>query len=137
MDKRAQLMEKLCAVQRQLHRIAEWKLSEIDERLASIEESRREVLAALDRDQALQSLFLATSARRLVALARKGEDVGREQEAQRAALLEQASRLKTAERISADLSEARRRAEERRLLLDLIEAHLDVRAKASLKFGGA
>ena len=137
MDKRAQRMERLRAVQQQLHRIAEWKLSEIERRLAGIEERRREVLVALDRDQALQSLFLDVSVRRLVVLGKERDEAGRQLEAQKTAVLEQASRLKTAERISADLAEAERRAEERTLLLDLIEAYLDRQAKASLKFGGA
>jgi hypothetical protein len=130
-------MERLRAVQQQLHRIAEWKLSEIERRLAGIEERRREVLVALDRDQALQSLFLDVSVRRLVVLGKERDEAGRQLEAQKTAVLEQASRLKTAERISADLAEAERRAEERTLLLDLIEAYLDRQAKASLKFGGA
>jgi len=127
MDKRARRMERLCAVQRQLQRFEEWKLSEIERRLACIEATRDELLAALDRNEALQSLFYEACARRLAALAREGGEAGCEQEAQRATVLAQAAQLKTAARISADLSEAERRGQERTLLLDLLEAHLDRR----------
>jgi Lhr-like helicase len=130
-------MERLRAVQRQLHRIEEWKLSEIERRLVKIEETRDELLAALDRDEALQSLFHVACARRLAALAREGEEAGRNREAQKTTILEQASRLKAADRIAANLMEVERRAAQRTLLLELIEAHLDRRAQASHKFRGA
>jgi hypothetical protein len=137
MDKRAQRMERLCDVQRQLHRIEEWKLCEIKRRLAGAEETRDELLAALDRDGTLQGLFYGACARRLDALARAAEEARREQEAQTATILEQAARLKAAERISADLSQRERSVAERTLLLDLIEADLQRRAQASHKVGGA
>ena len=137
MDKRAKRMERLSAVQKQLHRIEEWKLAEIERRLFRIEESRDDLLAALDRDEGLWSLYCETCTRRLAALAREGDEAAREQNAQRALLIDQALRLKTVEKLCRGLSEVERGAEERAVLLDLLEAHLGHRAQASHKFGRA
>ena len=137
MDNRAKRMERLYAVQRQLHLIEEWKLAEIERRLVRIEDDRDKLVAALDRHETLQSLFCEACIRRLAALAREGDEAAREQNAQRDILVEQALRLKTVEKLYRTLSEVERGAEERAALLDLIETLLEHRAQASHKFGRA
>jgi hypothetical protein len=137
MDKRAKRMERLYAVQRQLHRVEEWKLAEIERRLVRIAENCDQLMTALDQDEALQSLFFEAGTRRLAALAREADEATREQNAQRDLLVEQALRLKTVEKLYRTLSEVERGAEERAALLDLIETLLEHRAQASHKFGRA
>lgn len=119
MSKRAQKAHRVLAVQKQLHRVAAWKLAELRGRLQELEASQAELIGALNEDDALHGLFIANIARRIRSLAEESSRVAREREDQSRKLIGQASRVRLVERMTAriDLQDARQEAQQ-----ELIEA---------------
>jgi hypothetical protein len=111
----------MLALQQQLHRIEEWKLAELRESLAGLEASQRDLVGALNEDDALQGLFIDALARRLRSLAEEAARVNREAEAQAARLTEHAARKLCAERLVATVDRQTERAIANKELLDIIE----------------
>lgn len=124
MQRRARKSHRVLALQQQLNRIEQWKLAELQRRLAGLETEQRELIGALNEDHALHGLFIDTMARRLSSLAEEAVVVGRDKDAQSVRAVEHSAKVKLAER----LAEARdldvQRADDRRQLLDMIEQFL-------------
>ena len=132
MDSRVRKAERIVAVQRQLQRIEDWKMAELDRRLAELDAGQRELILALNGDEALHGLFIDSMARRLRSLAEEADRTAREKEAQAAKRLEQAGRVKVAERISETIDRETQAAEARKELLDIAERYV-ARATTSLR----
>jgi CRP-like cAMP-binding protein len=124
----------MLAVQQQLHRIEEWRLAELRARLDELAADQKELIAALNEDDALQGLFIDSMARRLQSLSEAASATGKDTQLQAVRLLEQAGRLICAERLAkaADLQELR--SNEKRDLAEAIERLGD--AQASRKIVG-
>ena len=120
---RAQRASRLLDVMKQLHRIEEYRKIELERRLDDLENSQREVIHALNTDDALHGLFVDTTARFLRSLATEAQKVARAHEAQSQKLLENASKVKQAERLKETLDRNERRVESETELLDIIEHH--------------
>ena len=133
MNERAQKAHRILDVQRQMHRIEEWRMSDLRRRLDELEAEQRSVIGALNDDDALQGLFIDTMARRLRALAEEATRVGRERDAQAARLAEHAGRVACAERLCAGLDLEDARAAEKTQLLDSIDRHVGRATPASGK----
>lgn len=117
----ARRAHRMLALQQQLHRIEEWKLAELRGSLAGLEASQRDLVGALNEDDALQGLFIDALARRLRSLAEEAARVNREAEAQAARLTEHAARKLCAERLVATVDRQTERAIANKELLDIIE----------------
>jgi hypothetical protein len=91
MSAQARKVHRILAVQQQLYRIEEWKLADLERTLERLEVSQREVIGALNEDDALQGLFLDAMARRLRSLGEEASRVGQQRE-QSARLLEHGAR---------------------------------------------
>ena len=133
MSERAHKAHRILDVQLQLHRIEEWRMSELQRRLDGLEAEQRSLIGALNDDDALQGLFLDAMARRLRALAEETTRVGREREAQAARLADHAGRVASARRLCAGLDREVAQASEKVQLLDSIERHIGRATPASGK----
>ncbi|MET0568905.1 MAG: hypothetical protein ABWZ74_07495 [Hyphomicrobiaceae bacterium] len=122
MRSRTHKAHRLVSVQAQIKRAEEWKLADIERRLAAGEAAQRELIAALNENHALYDLFIDTIARRLRALAEEASRTRDAKDAQARRLLACAGRLKTAERL-AKAADAEMQGEiEKKDLLDLLES---------------
>jgi hypothetical protein len=126
-------IHRILGVQQQLHRIEEWKLADLERTLEQLEASQRDLLRALNEDDALQGLFIDALARRLRSLAEQASRVGEEKAAQSARLLEHAARKICAERLAETVDRQVVRAADKTRLLDAIERCVGSAAQASGK----
>jgi hypothetical protein len=136
MTARARKANRILGVQRQLQRIEEYRLAELRGRLEQLDTDQRELIAALNEDDALQGLFIDGTARRLKSLSEAASKTAEETEAQAARLLEQSGRLVCAERLAEAADRDALRAGERRALTEAIERLADPDPQASRKIAG-
>jgi hypothetical protein len=122
-NSRAQRAGRLLDVMKQLHRVEEYRKIELERRLNELDNTQREVIHALNTDDALHGLFVDTTARFLRSVATEAQKVARAHEVQSQKLLENASKMKQAERLKETLDRDERRAESETQLLDIIEHH--------------
>ena len=133
MSAQARKIHRILAVQQQLYRIEEWKLADLERTLERLEVSQREMIGALNEDDALQGLFLDAMARRLRSLGEEASRIGQEREAQSARLLEHAARKACAERLAEAVDRQAAQATDKMQLLDVIERFVGPAAQASRK----
>jgi len=121
MQKKAEKAARILAAQEQLHRIEQWKMSDIERRLADLEAMQVELISALNDTNALHGLFIDTTARRLSSIAEEAERVGREKAVQALKVKEYATRVKICERIAVERAQEFEREKEGKELLDIVE----------------
>jgi uncharacterized coiled-coil protein SlyX len=133
MSGRTDKVHRILAVQRQLHRIEEWKIADLHRQLEELGAAQRGVIGALNEHDALQGLFLDAMARRLRALADEEVNTRRERDAQQRVLAEQGTRVACLERLANALDQERFRASAKTELMDIVERHVGAAAQASRK----
>jgi hypothetical protein len=133
MSAQARKIHRILAVQQQLYRIEEWKLADLERTLERLEVSQREVIGALNEDDALQGLFIDAMARRLRSLGEEASRVGQERDEQSARLLEHGARKVCAERLAEAADRQAAQATDKMQLLDVIERFVGPAAQASRK----
>jgi hypothetical protein len=121
MDRRLRKIERVLAVQQQLHRLAEWRMAGLDRERRELAESEAQLVAALNHDEQLQGVFVDAMARRLAAIARDAERVNRAREVQGRRLREEGMKLKMVERMNDRVRRQYREAFARRGFSDLLE----------------
>lgn len=129
-------VHRILGVQQQLHRIEEWRLADLDRTLRELATSERDLIRALNEDEALQGLFIDATARRLASIAEQAARVGKEKTAQEQRLLEHAARKVCAERLAQTVDREVAQAADKRNLLDAIERFIAPAAQASRKIAG-
>lgn len=122
MRSKAQKARRLVSVQAQMKRMEEWKLADLERRLAEGEAAQREIIAALNEDHALYGLFIDTTARRLRALAEEAGRLRDAKDVQARRVLACAGWLKSAERLAAAAEGELEREVAKKELLDVFEA---------------
>jgi hypothetical protein len=105
----------------QLHRVEQWKLADLERRLAELEKEQLELIGALNSTNALHGLFIDATARRLGTISEEAEKAGRAKEAQALTLKEHATRVKVSERVTADYEQEALREEEAKELMEILE----------------
>jgi hypothetical protein len=105
----------------QLHRVEQWKMAELEQRLAELENAQVELIGALNDSNALHGLFIDATARRLSTTAEEAERVARAKEAQALRLKEHAARVKISERLTLGHEQEAVREQEAKELLDIVE----------------
>jgi hypothetical protein len=130
---RAQRTRRLLTLQEQLHRIERWKLLDLQRRAAELDAQRRELIAALNNDDALQGLFLDATARRLMRIAQEADAIGREEQRQAARVGDHAVRVACAERLSEEAARQVARAGEKQALREVIDRLVGAATPASRK----
>lgn len=133
MGTRAQRTRRVLALQEQLHRVERWKLLDLQRRAAELDALRRELIAALNHNDALQGLFLDATARRLMSIAQEADKVGREEQLQIVRVSEHATRVACAERLSETVDKEAARASEKQALHEVIDRLVGAATPASRK----
>ncbi|TVR07737.1 MAG: hypothetical protein EA385_12005 [Salinarimonadaceae bacterium] len=106
---RLKSLKRIKAVQKQRHRMEEWRMVRARAQEADLRAAQEAVLDALNAEHPLHGMFLAGLGNRVGALGRAIEEAGLRSARQGALALEQARRLKVAEKF---VREARREVEE-------------------------
>jgi len=125
-------VRRIQAVQAELHRLAEWRLAGLARKQQELAEEQTVLIETLNDEDQLHGLFVGAMARRLRTLAGETERVKVAHEAQTDRVLDEARRLKQAERMVDRVSVDHRRETEKRDLQALVEALLARRRDASL-----
>ena len=123
MENRAKKVRRLLNVLEQLHRIEERKKLELQRRHDELEHSQREVISALNADDALHGMFVDTTAKFLKSLTQEARRVAEARELQSEKLREQATKMKTAERLKDSLEQIVARRGGEKELQDAIERY--------------
>jgi hypothetical protein len=123
MEKRAEKAHRLLSVLHQLQQIEERKKHELQRRYDELQRSQLEVIHALNRDDALHGLFVDNTARFLKNLAQEAQQVAEARDRQSKKLLERATKVKTAERLTGVLDTAVARRSGQKELQDIIERY--------------
>lgn len=132
MDHRAKKARRLLNVLEQLHEIEEQKKLQLQRRAEELDRSQKELIGALNSDDALHGLFMDTTARFLKSLALEAQRVSEAQELQAERLRVQATKMKTAERLADNLELMVERRGAEKELQDVIERYTGRRRVASL-----
>lgn len=132
MSRDANGAKRLLSVQRQLRKIEEAKLAEVQRRLQDVKDEQVALVAAMNDDGALQGLFLDTMARRLKSLAELEGKVEVLVARQAMAVRVEATKEKAAEKLS-DRREAEARSLEAQKQLDEILELIGQPRDASLR----
>lgn len=129
--RRVKSAERILAVQRQLQRLEERKLAEIQQQELAVNADRQDILQSLNDKEVLHGLFVFAMAKRLRKLDEETARLELEKSVVSRRLLEQGRRRKRAETLYESVSDAWRREEDRRELLSVIDQTASP-AKASL-----
>jgi hypothetical protein len=117
----AEKAARILAAEEQLHRIEQWRMADLERRLAELESMQIELIGALNDTNALHGLFIDTTARRLSSIAEEAELVGREKAAQALRLKEHAARVKLCQRLLRERERDELRDMEGKELMELVE----------------
>jgi hypothetical protein len=131
MEKRLKRARRLQDVLTQLHEIEEHRKRLLQRRYDELERSQRDIIQSLNRDDALYGLFIDTSARFLKSLALEAMRIADAKEIQTQRVLERATKMKTAERLTNNLDQTMARSVKERELYEIIERY-STRRGASL-----
>ena len=121
MRNRLKKVERVLAVQEQLHRLGQWKMAALDREKAEIADGQVDLLSALNADNQLHGLFVEAMTRRLKALAREAERLERARRVMEEQLSEQALKLKRTERMTDRVRREDQLGRDKRLFQDLLE----------------
>jgi hypothetical protein len=118
---RERKIRRILHLQRQLHRLSQWRLSELQGQEAEIQDKQRDLIGALNNDGRLQGLFVASMAKRLSSLADEEVRVAGLKKVQNEDVWAHARRVRQSERQVDASTLARRRDSEKRELDDLVD----------------
>ena len=127
MKKQVEKARRIHAAEAQLYRIEQWKMADLERRLAELEATQVELIGALNDSNALHGLFIDATARRLSSIAEEAERVRRERATQTLVLKEHATRVKGCERLLHDSKSSFDREQESKELLDVVEQYVSTK----------
>ena len=123
MARKANRPERLVAALKKLHRMEELKKIELQNQLGELKRSEEDIIAGLNREDAMHGLFIDTSSRFLRSLAREAERVSQAKEQQSRKLLDRAGKLRRAEKLRDKASQKNRHTESEKHLAEVIERY--------------
>jgi hypothetical protein len=121
---RAEKAKRIVAVQKQLQRIEDWKMLELKRRLKELEASQEDMIKAQSEDDIIRGELVDLAVRRLRSLVRETGQVSVERDVQAARVLDQANKLKLAERLEGDAVKEAERVSGHKQLAEIIESFL-------------
>ena len=122
--RRASRSRNILAVQRQLQRVEEQRLAEIKRRANSLAELETELIELLNTEDTMRGLLTFTGVRRLSMVQSEMARVEEHRQAQAERLIAQTSRMKLAEKLSAEAEADARKAQDQQDLSEAIERFL-------------
>jgi len=132
MTDRFRAMQRVLAVQNQLHRLAQWKLAELERQEDLLDERQRHLLSFLDQEKSYAALFGEALMRRLRTIGEEKITAAKAKQGQADETLEELRRVGRMQRLVDDLGEKARQETERKDLRDILE-QLNNRRNASLR----
>jgi hypothetical protein len=120
MASRTQKIARMVAVQRQLHRLAEWKLVQLQRREADLHDQECSLIGSLNAEEPLHGLFVQAMAKRLASIGQESTVVGRARQSQSDIVLAECRKLKHAERMGNAAATSQQRDDEKRRLEEAI-----------------
>ena len=123
MARKANRSERLVAALKKLHRMEEVKKIDLQNQLGELKRSEEDIIANLNRDDAMHGLFIDTSSRFLRSLARQAERVSQAKEQQSRKLLDRAGKLRRAEKLRDKVSQRTLHTESEKHLAEVIERY--------------
>lgn len=123
MRKRARELSRLVTVLERLHRMEEVKKLDLDRQFHELKRSEEEIINALNRGDVLHGLFLDTTSRFLRSVAQEADRVSEAAQSQSAKVLEQAGKVRQAEKLRDAARQRTDNAERDRQLADVIELY--------------
>lgn len=132
MRQRLKSLKRVLSVQKDKHRLAEWRFAKLERQLQMLQAERRRLLSHLDDERFFGTSFAKPIFERLRALDEAEARLTRERDAQRQILLEDARRIGQVKNATEAVEEHCQRDEEKRELEAAIEAAL-ARARASFR----
>ncbi len=121
MRDRLKKVERVLAVQEQLHRLAQWRMAALEREKAENADGQVNLLSALNTDNQLHGFFVEAMTRRLTALARDAERLERTRRVMEQKLSEEGLKLKRTERMTDRVRREHQRGHDKRLFQDLLE----------------
>ena len=121
MQNRLKKVERVLAVQEQLHRLAQWKMAALEREKAQNAEGQIDLLSALNADNQLHGLFVEAMTRRLAALSRDAERLERARRVMEQQLSEEGLKLKRTEKMTHRVRREHQLGRDKRLFQDLLE----------------
>ena len=121
MQNRLKKVERVLAVQEQLHRLAQWRMAALDREKADNADGQVDLLSALNDDNQLHGLFIDAMTRRLTALARDAERLERARRVMEQKLSEEGLKLKRTEKMTDRVRRDYVHGRDKRLFQDLLE----------------
>jgi len=128
---RERKIRRILALQRQLHRLSQWRLGELQRQEEAIQGKQRDLIGALNDDDRLQGLFVGAMAKRLSSLADQEARVAGLKKVQNEDVWAHARRVRQSERLVDLAMLVRRRDAEKKEREDLSE-RIAARPDASL-----
>jgi hypothetical protein len=118
---RERKIRRILHLQRQLHRLSQWRLSELQGQEAAIQDKQRDLIGALNGDGRLQGLFVDAMAKRLSSLAGEEARVAVLKKVQNEDVWAHARRVRQSERQVDAATLERRRGTEKKELDEIVE----------------
>ncbi|MGO4573403.1 hypothetical protein [Microvirga sp. 2TAF3] len=122
MKQRLKKIDRLLNVQRQLHKLSEWKLADLHSRKAELEQTQVILINTLNNDENLYGLFVDATAKRLQRLAGQSSEVEAARVIQKEITFERAMQVKRTEKMASTLKEANRRELEKKTIEEIVDA---------------
>jgi hypothetical protein len=121
MRSRLKKIERVLAVQEQLHRLAQWKMAALEREKTANADGQVDLISALNADNQLHGLFVEAMTRRLAALAREAERLERARGVMEKQLSEEGLKLKRTEKMTDRVRREHQLGRDKRLFQDLLE----------------
>jgi len=121
MADRLKSIKRILAVQKQLHRLSQWKLGELVNREEALKQRHEELVLFTDEDGSYGAVFSNALMRRLRALGEERSRVGVMKENQSVKMAKEAQKLGRAESLKDKLESEKRAEDERKELRDNLE----------------
>jgi len=132
MPRRLKSLQRLLSVQKDLHRLAEFRFAMLERQLYALNEEHKRLIAYLDDDRLFTLAYTGTIVERLRIIEEAKQRIKRARDEQSRILLEQARRMGQLDRALEEATEEARRSNEKRELDAAIEAALS-RQRASFR----
>lgn len=121
MTSRLAKLRRIVSVQEKLHRLATYRLAELERQSAALRQDQESLVVALNDHEAFAGLFVDAMASQLKRLAREAERVDRAQAVETERVREAALKLKRTERYTGNVGKEHRRSAEKRGFQELLD----------------
>ena len=127
MQQRLKSLQRLLSVQKDLHRLAEWRLASLGRQLNALQEEQKRLITCLDDDRLFTLAYTGMIADRLHVLEGAKQRFKQERDEQTRILVQRSRRVGQIEHVTHAVAEQCRRNDEKRELDAVIDAAINSR----------